>query len=597
MPTAERRWGFLPAPGTPKYHLMLGAIGLVILGPICGVTIAYMGFRLGFLVASQILAGILGSVATVGYGPEGKHGANYLQTMAASVASMSGMAVLVQAMVWLNMAMPPAWVMVLYFTCIGMFGVGVGMLYTPLVVDKLQLEYPSGHAVANILRALTDPQLLRRSVAKLGGGTGIGIVAAALVERVRWMGAIDVSPSGVGTGMICGSRITVPAMLMATVGYALTPYLRGIGWLGPEDPFRKIGFLIALAMIMGASLVDLLLLAVEAARKLRARRGASEAAPAARRGLSTGRLLAWTVVWGAALVAVSTQLLHQPVGFVLLAIALSFVFVLVNGISLGITDSNPISSAFVASVLVMSAAGLTDPVVGMLAASILLVACTVGGDMQQDRSTGWRLGSDRTMQFRYQAIGIAVGGVACVAFASLFMYLYPVLRIDSFAHPEATATGWQSAMTFKFVGAIRDIGHLAPYKVRALEIGFGIGLGVQIARKLLVRAPRYRAFVDSGPVGFTVGWIVDALLLASPYATSFGGFFNLAPCSWFGLGGVITSVVGTIEARGRPAAGEDEDALPADMSTTSLVGGGLIAGESLYMLVAGIVGMVGMLAR
>src|SRR5262249_42043041 len=86
-PTADRRWVFLPSRGTPKYHLMLGAIGLFVLGPICGVTIAYMGFRLGFLVASQILAGILGSVATVGYGPEGKHGANYLQTMAASVAS------------------------------------------------------------------------------------------------------------------------------------------------------------------------------------------------------------------------------------------------------------------------------------------------------------------------------------------------------------------------------------------------------------------------------------------------------------------------------------------------------------------------------
>ena len=62
----------------------------------------------------------------------------------------------------------------LYFGCIGMFGIGVGMLYTPILVDRLQLEYPSGHAVANILRALTDPKLLRQSIGQLGGGTAAG---------------------------------------------------------------------------------------------------------------------------------------------------------------------------------------------------------------------------------------------------------------------------------------------------------------------------------------------------------------------------------------------------------------------------------------
>ena len=95
---------------------------------------------------------------TFGYGPEGKHGGNYIQTLAASVASMAGMCVLIQAMVWLGMPMPATWKLMLYFGCIGMFGIGVGMLYTPILVDRLQLEYPSGHAVANILRALTDPR-------------------------------------------------------------------------------------------------------------------------------------------------------------------------------------------------------------------------------------------------------------------------------------------------------------------------------------------------------------------------------------------------------------------------------------------------------
>ena len=58
-----------------------------------------------------------------------------------------------EAMSWLGLPEPPVWQMVLYFLCIGMFGVGVGMLYTPILVDRMQLTFPSGYAVANILRA------------------------------------------------------------------------------------------------------------------------------------------------------------------------------------------------------------------------------------------------------------------------------------------------------------------------------------------------------------------------------------------------------------------------------------------------------------
>src|SRR6266700_6805879 len=161
---------FLPRVGTPAYHILLGAVAIFILGPLGGISAAFMNFSLGFFVGGPVLAGILGSAVTYGYGAEGKHGANYMQSMAASVAGLAGMAVLIQAMVWLGLPEPPVWKLILYFTCIGMFGVGVGMLYTPILVDRMQLSFPSGYAVANILRALADPKLLKRSVAQLGGG-------------------------------------------------------------------------------------------------------------------------------------------------------------------------------------------------------------------------------------------------------------------------------------------------------------------------------------------------------------------------------------------------------------------------------------------
>jgi uncharacterized oligopeptide transporter (OPT) family protein len=593
MPSLEgRRWRFLPAPDTPAYHALLASVTLLVLGPLTGVAAAYMTFSLGFFVGGQVLAGILGSTVTTGYGTEGKHGANYMQTMAASMASMAGMGALIQAMVWLGMPLPPSWALVLYFGCIGMFGIGVGMLYTPILVDRMQLEYPSGHAVANILRALTDARLLRRSVGKLGSGTALGIAAGPLIERVQALAAMGVSASTVGAGMIVGSRIAVPAVLMGGVGVLLSPHLRAIGWLGPHDPFRKIGFLIALAMIMGAAVVDLLLIGVEAVRRFRARSRAQPEASSSG-GLRPGSLVVWVLFWGAALTLVATRILHQPAGFVLFAIGLTFVFVLINGICTGISDSNPISSAFVVAVLLMSALGLRDPVVGMMAASILLIACTVGVDMQQDRSTGWRLGSNRATQFRYQAAGIGFGAVLCVALAQLFMRAYPVLRVDTFAHPEARIGGWQSAMTFKLVGALRDLGHLSPHRVRALIIGFCFGVVVEVARKRLARSARHRAFRASGRLGFAVGWVLDAGLLATPYATSFGGFVDFSTSLWFGVGGVFASLMAARPPRRAPE--EAVSALPEDMSAMSLVGGGLIAGESIYTLGAGIVSLLSLL--
>ena len=297
------------------------------------------------------------------------------------------------------------------------------------------------------------------------------------------------------------------------------------------------------------------------------------------------------IAWGVALVLVATLLLGQPLGYVLFALALVFLFVFVNGISTGISDWNPISSAFVVSVLMMSALGLRSPIVAMMAASILLVSTTVGVDMQQDRSTGWRLGSSRAIQFRYQAVGILVGSVLCVVMAQLFMTAYPILRVDTFTHPEARVGGWQSAMTFKFVGAIRGMGNLKPYQVTALWIGFGIGFGTEVLRKLLKRWAAYARFVASGGGGAVVGWLVDAVLLSSPYASSTGGFLEISTAAWFAAGSLLSSLL----SPSRPpvvAPEEKGDALPEDMSTPSLIGGGLIAGESLYTLGAAIAALL-----
>src|SRR5262249_51360849 len=195
---SAQRWAWLPLIAIWKSYAWLAAIGFLVLGPLGGLAASYMNFSLGFFVGGQVLAGILGSTVTFGYGAQGRHGANFIQTTAASVAGMSAMAVVIQAMTWVGLPKPPVWEVILYMLCIGMFGVGVGMLYTPILVDRMKLTFPSGLAVANILRALTDVELLRRSVTRLFGGMALGIIGGIGAAKTAFLGAIDLSTSTFG---------------------------------------------------------------------------------------------------------------------------------------------------------------------------------------------------------------------------------------------------------------------------------------------------------------------------------------------------------------------------------------------------------------
>lgn len=568
--SASRRWRWLPAEGSWPYHLLLAATGMLVLGPLAGVTAAYMNFSLGFFVGGQVLAGLLGSAVTAGYGAQGKHGANYIQTAAASVASMSGMGVLVQAMVWMGLPQPPAWQLVLYFACIGMFGVGVGMLYTPVLVDRLRLAFPSGLAVANILRALTDATLLRRSIRQLGSGVTAGLGIGLAAGKLAFLGTIEASASTFGAGLVVGARIGTAVVLGGVASWALQPFFVAIGWLEPGDPFRKITFLIALGLIMGAAVVDLALILRHALSGAGRGTAGSELPQADDwRRVHRGRLVLWVIAWAAGTLATGHLLLDQPLFFLALAIALVFLFALVNGISVGVSDSNPISSAFVVAVVLMALLGLKDPGVGLMAGAILLISTSVACDMQQDRSTGWRLGTPRVLQFRYQVLGILVGAVLAVVFARLFLAAYPVLLQDQTVMKAGEQPAqWSSAMTYKFVGVLRSLTDDKPYQRTAIVVGIAIGLAIELARKVV--KPR--------------SFIADAVLLPSPYALSFGGFVNLPTSLWFGGGGVVA---GLIEAR----APKRKD-LPEDMSGTSLFGGGLIAGDALAALGLGVAGLL-----
>ena len=227
-----------------------------------------------------------------------------------------------------------------------------------------------------------------------------------------------------------------------------------------------------------------------------------------------------------------------------------------------------------------------------MAGTVLLVSTSVACDMQQDRSTGARLGSNRVMQFRYQVAGIFVGALLAVGFARLFMAAYPVLLLDQTVMTEGQQPAqWNAAMTFKFVGILKSLTDDKPYQRTAIWIGVGTGLLIELVRKLWFASERWQRYKKTRSGG-AVDFVLDSTVLSSPYALSFGGFVNLATSLWLGAGGVVASLIDArAERRKKHGAPGDDGALPSDMTATSLVGGGLIAGDALAALGLGLVAL------
>ena len=203
-----------------------------------------------------------------------------------------------------------------------------------------------------------------------------------------------------------------------------------------------------------------------------------------------------------------------------------------------------------------------------------------------------------------------IGAVMAVAFAKLFMAAYPVLLQDQTTMSAAEQpANWASTMTYKFVGVLRSLTEPKPYQMTAIWIGVAIGFAIEVARKVIKANARSAKMVDnlvsalrdrikgldwmSEPTKAQAVIKLDAFLLPSPYALSFGGFVNLSTSLWFGGGGIVASAINTLSAT---RVRSDVSKLPEDMSATSLFGGGLIAGDALAALGIGVAGLLGTLA-
>src|SRR5437879_6777083 len=186
-----------------------------------------------------------------------------------------------------------------------------------------------------------------------------------------------------------------------------------------------------------------------------------------------------------------------------------------------------------------------------------------------------------------------MGAILAVVLAELFMNAYRVLRVDQSTFSNVPgAEKWQSAMTLKMVGALKSITQPKPYLMTGLKLGIAIGLFIEIARKFIKSRAAYKPFKNSR-LGKVTDFLLDAVILPSPYASALGGFVELPAVLWWTAGGIGASLFETVQKKFASAdRNVAEGEMPADMSTMSLLGGGLIAGDSLAALAVGIYGLL-----
>jgi len=145
------------------------------------------------------------------------------------------------------------------------------------------------------------------------------------------------------------------------------------------------------------------------------------------------------------------------------------------------------------------------------------------------------------------------------------------------------------------VSCLYGIGSVETYSAMTFSLKKGSSEDQrEIIRKLVKANARYKLWSKGGRGGRVFDFCFDAILLPSPYASSFGGFVELPTVLWWTAGGLIPSVYEWVTAKLIPAdpTKSNGDDIPEDMSTMSLVGGGLIAGDSLAALTLGIIGLI-----
>ena len=522
-------------------NLIFGSYALL-LALLAAISAAYMNLKLGYYLGGSIMAGVLGSSLAILYKQKVTHLANYIQTMASASGSIAGLVVIQQANYWLTGEFLSIDNFFLFLVFTAMYGSHLGAIFTPVLIDKWQLKYPSGFAVAALIQELVNPENLKQSIKKLSLSFACSFSFPLISSSLKNLLFSTLSIATIGAGLIAGLEIAFPALLMSLAGeFLFTDILTDYEIIKPGEPFQKAGFIYGLSLIASAALMKLsgLLLKANISNVKNSSTPLHTFAPLL--FSATGLILILVMAFG------------LPLQNAFIALLFSFIFIAVNGIATGVSDFNPISSAFLISVIVSQLIFPVSPPVSLIIGSVVLVATSVGVDMQQDLATGKILQSDRKRQRQFQLAGILAGGTFSLLLSHLFFQGFPELLTGW------TTEEWQSVMTTKLITAVG---------INEINDGFLALVFSGFATSLVLLVMRYFVFDKLKKQGLLLN-----ILIPTPFAISFGAFVQWHFTLWFALGGVASYLIERLSSNKDNAE-----------RTRAIIGAGFISGEAMYFL-------------
>lgn len=514
----------------------------LLLALLAAISAAYMNLKLGYYLGGSIMAGVLGSSLAILYKEKVTHLANYIQTMASASGSIAGLVVIQQANYWLTgefLSIPSFF---LFLTFAAMYGSHVGAIFTPVLIDRWQLKYPSGFAVAALIQELVNPENLKKSIRKLSLSFTCSFIFPLLNLSSKSLLLSTLSIATIGAGLIAGLEIAFPALLMSLAGeFLFTGILTDYEIINPGEPFQKAGFIYGLSLIASAALIKLTGLLIQA--KISGVKSSSTPLRSFIPLLFSANGLLFILIIA----------FNLPLQNAMIALIFSFIFIAVNGIATGVSDFNPISSAFLISVIVSQLIFPVSPPISLIIGSVVLIATSVGVDMQQDMATGKILQTERKRQKQFQLAGILAGGAFSLLLSHLFFQGFPEL-LSGWATDE-----WQSVMTTKIVTAVG---------INEINSGFLILVFSGFATSLILLLMRYYVFDKLKKQGLLMN-----ILIPTPFAISFGAFVQWHFTLWFALGGIASYLIERLSTDQHSAE-----------RTRAIIGAGFISGEAMYFL-------------
>lgn len=452
-----------PSPPTAYREVTLAAIvSGVLIGVGMTATFTYAGMTLGFSTSGSTVAAILGWGVLRGLLRRGTIVENNIvQTIASGLNTTAGGVVFTVPVLFLLPGVEfHFWPVAAACVAGAILGVGFVIPIRKQMIDIERLLFPSGTAVATILRSPTEG--IAKAQLMLFGAVisaavfilknmdkfpGVDYSLPGLIDFGSWLHlppyiamTMSISLFAVGIGFIAG-RNGLFVLAGGVVSYwIITPLVVVFGW-GPAiagfDPVAIGGAIheeitrpLGIGMLLGGALMGIVLTlpAIKAALsslKSQPRKGRKGAAPIEREEMPIGMLyvsiglalvvLFFTTLWGLGLgddpvAAVMRSLLVAVVG----SLWLWFSGIIIAQAT-GMTDWTPLSGLALLAVVVLLYLTGKSVLPAVMVGAAVSVACSLSADMMQDLKTGQLVGSRPASQQLVQLIFCGLGPLVAMS--------------------------------------------------------------------------------------------------------------------------------------------------------------------------------------